>query len=473
MLRSPYLYVPLAAMLLAAFWLHALQVLFWQDDFHFLLVARVAREAGESWLTVFWPGEKSIFWRPLSEGLYWRIVEGALGSSPVAAHLINLLFLAAAALAVAWLVTDYAGLIEPGTDPHKAFLIAGLLYGIHAAHFIPALWATAVHSSMVVLFSSLSLRFWVASLRDSPTALSRGLIAVPLFLVLALLSKENGILVLPLGALLTALVWHRVRPTRAAWGVATASVLLAVAWLALRRDMVVPPSGAYEMGMGTNTLRNLVSMGLFFFNVPRESLRFMLEQHSLVAALWGLACALLQAAAVWMVVTAVSPRLRIRGWLAAGAFFLTASAPYLLFSWNAYAYYITLGLIVWPFLAVLAPLSTGRTRLVLGAAFLSSALSVAGNYWLQYPALLARADWANEQLAVIRTEYSAVADQARARGIDVLIENRHKFLGIGTAGLAFALDLPETSIRVQEQDSQRGRSAVTLIIPDSGDARFE
>jgi hypothetical protein len=471
--RSPYAYVPLIAVLLAIFWLHALQVPFWQDDFHFLRVARDAREAGETWLAVFWPAEKSIFWRPLSEGLYWRIVEGSLDASPVAAHFINLSFLVAAALGVAWLVADYARLVEPRVDAHKAFLTAGFLYGIHAAHLIPAIWATAVHSSMVVLFSALALRFWIAALGDSASRLNLRLAAVPLFLLLALLSKENGILVLPLGALLTALVWNKVRPTPIAWGVAMTSVLLTLTWLLLRREMVVPPSGAYEIGMGTNTVRNLATMALFFFNVPREGLRFVLEQQSAVAAAWAIACALLQTVAVWTVVAAVRSRLRLRGLVGIAAFFLIAGAPYLLFSWNAYAYYITLGLIVWPVLAVLALPSARLTRLVLGAALLSSGLSVAGNYALDYPALLARADWANRQLAIVRTRFPPVAEQARAQGIDVVVENRHRFLGIGVSGLAFALDLPVKSIRLVAGDTPTGDSQVRLIIPDRGDARFE
>ncbi|MCG6862087.1 MAG: hypothetical protein LJE70_12525 [Chromatiaceae bacterium] len=473
MLRSPYLYVPLLALLVGAYWLHALQVPFWQDDFHFLGVARSAREAGEGWASVFWPGEKSIFWRPLSEGLYWRFVEGALDADPLAAHAVNLLFLIAATLAVAWLVADYAPLVAPGADPRKAFMAAGLLYGIHAAHLIPAIWATAVHSSMVVLFAALALRFWVSALRDSPAGWSPGLLSAPVFLLLALLSKENGILVLPLGALLTASVWDRLRPSRAAWRIAGVSLLLASGWLWIRQEMVVVPSGAYEMGIGINAVRNLTAMGLFFFNVPRESLRFMLEQQSAPATLWALACGLAQAAAVWVVLAAARPRLRLRAWLAAIAFFLIASAPYLLFSWNSYAYYISLGLIVWPFLVAVAPLSARKARLVLAAALISSGLSVAGNYALDYPALLARAEWANRQLANISAQFPAVAERARARGIEVLVENRHKFLGIGIPGLAYELDLSPQKIRVVAPQEPVSSASVRLVIPDSGDARFE
>lgn len=473
LLRSPYLVILLLVGLLGAFWLHALQIPFWQDDFVFLWVAREAREAGDTWLSVFWPAQKSVFWRPLSEGLYWRIVEGVFNSDPVAAHAINLALLVAASLAVAWLAAEYAPLISPKVDPQKAFFAAGFLYGIHAAHLVPVIWATAVHSSMVVLFSALGLRFWVSALRTVPEGFNPGLLSVPLFLLLALFSKENAILALPLGALLTAVVWNRLRPTRAAWVIAAVSAFLALIWLLVRQRMVLPPTGAYEMGIGVNTLRNLASMAVFSFNVPRESLRFMLEQQAPLAALWALACALLQGAAFWMVVVAVRSRLSLKGGLAVLVFFIVAGAPYLLFAWNAYAYYAALGLIVWPFLAVLAPLSGKRVRLVLGVALLSSGLSVAGNYALDYPALLARADWAKRQLEIIRNQFPAVANRAHGRRIDVVVENRHKFLGIGVHGLAFTLDLPPERFRVVAADAPAPGSVLRLIVPDQGNVRFE
>ncbi len=472
MARSPFLYVPLLAALLAVFWLHALQVPFWQDDFHLLLVAREAREAGESWLSAFWPTEKSIFWRPLSEGLYWRLVEGVLDASPVAAHSLNLAVLVAAVLAVAWLAADYAKLLQPSLDWHQAYVVAGLLYGIHAAHFLPAVWATAVHTSLVVLFSALALRFWIAALREGGAGLNLSHLSIPSFLLLALFSKESGILVLPLGALLTALAWKHARPTAATWGIAVLSVLLALAWLRLRQEMIEAPSGAYEMGVGANTLRNLASMGAFLFNVPRESLRFMLEQHAVLAALWALACAALQAVAFWIVLAPERSRLGLKEATWAMAFFLIACAPHLFFSWNSYAYYITLGLIIWPLLAALARPSAGGIRLALAAALLSSALSVAGNYALDYPSLLARAEWANRQLALIRTEFPAVAERARAHGIDLIVENRHKFLGIGVDGLAFTLELPPDLFREAAPGEPGTGSAVRLIVPDNGDAHF-
>jgi len=473
LIRSPAFYPLLLAVLVGAYWLHALQVPYWQDDFHLLMLAREAREAGDSWLSAFWPAEKSIVWRPLSEGIYWRAVEGLWDSDPLAAHAISLLSLAASALAVAWLVADYWSLISGEQYSHRAFLIAGFVYGIHSAHLLPALWATAVHSSLVVLFSSLALRYWVAALRDRPTGLTPRLMTMPLFLLLALFSKENGILVLPLGALLAVLAWHRTRPTAAVWLVAAISLLIALVWLFLRREVVVPPLGAYEMGVGINTLRNLLAAVLFFFNVPRESLRFILEQHSAIAGIWALSCFALQAVAVWIAAVSAAPRLGPMGLAATAAFFLISLAPYLLFSWNSYAYYVNLGLIVWPFLAAAAPLSADRLRLMLAASLLSSALSVAGNYALDYPALLARADWSERQLELLRDQFPSVAQVAREQGIDVVIENRHKFLGMGPDGIAFTLGLPRQALRELPANEARTGSAVKLFVPDRGDAYFE
>ena len=211
----------------------------------------------------------------------------------------------------------------------------------------------------------------------------------------------------------------------------------------------------------------------FFFNIPRESLRFILEQHSAVAALWAIMCGLLQAIAVWIVVAAARSRLGFKGGIAVVAFFLIAIAPHLLFSWNSYAYYITQGLIVWPFLAVIAPLSAGRALLILGAALLSSGLSLAGNYALDYPALLARAQWANQQLVIIREQFPAIADQAQAAGIHVVMENRHKFLAIGLPGIAFELNLPRQAVREAQPTTPTNAAAVRLNLPDTDDAYFE
>jgi hypothetical protein len=471
--RVPYLYPPLLAALVAIFWLHALQAPFWQDDFRLLLDAREAREAGQSWLSAFWPSEKCIFWRPLSEGVYWRVVEGLLGASPVAAHVMNLLFLVCASLAVAWLVADYARLVDPSLNWQQAFLVSGLLYGAHAAHFLPAVWATAVHTSMVVLFSALALRFWVWALREQPTGVRWGLVCIPLFLLLALFSKESGILIIPLGALLTAMTWRRARPSRPAWVIAAVAAVVALVWLFVRETMIVPPSGPYAMDVGANTLRNLASMALFSLNVPRESLRFILEQQSLIAALWAVACGALFGVAFWLVLSAGRSKPGLGVALSAMAFFLIAVAPHLFFSWNAYAYYITLGLIVWPFLAVSVTLSAGRMRLVLGAALLSSLLSVSGNYALDYPALLARAKWADRQLAVIRKQFPAFAERVRAEGMDVVVENPHKFLGMGLEGLAFLLDVPRNLLREVAPGKPASPSGVRLIVPDAGNAYFE
>lgn len=171
--------------------------------------------------------------------------------------------------------------------------------------------------------------------------------------------------------------------------------------------------------------------------------------------------------------SSISAGARLKAAAAAIAFFLVAGAPHLLFSWNSYAYYITLGLMAWPALGALAALSAGRLGFVLAVALLSAGLSVAGNYALDYPALLARAEWANRQLAHIREQFPAVAAEARANGIEVIAENRHQFLGMDLAGLAWALDLPIEKLRLADPDTPCAGTAVRLVVPGRGDAWFD
>src|SRR6185436_3379483 len=91
-----------AAALLILFWLPATSVPFWQDDYNFLLAARNARAAPSAtpWLTIFQPDPGQQLWRPISVGLWWRFIEGALGGDARFAHVAGILLLVLASAAV-------------------------------------------------------------------------------------------------------------------------------------------------------------------------------------------------------------------------------------------------------------------------------------------------------------------------------------------------------------------------------------
>ena len=453
---------------LALFWSPLLFTPFWQDDYMLLYFAREAQTAGEPWYSSFNPQELSIFWRPLSEGVYWRLLENHLGADPVTAHRISLGVLVASAMAVGWLAATVVRLVTPEANAAAGGLLAAFLYGIHGANFIPAAWATAIHTPLAVLFSALALGLWVANLRPPGGASGPGLLLVPLLFLLALFSKESALLTAGLGLLVTLWVWPRYRPTTGGWLIMLFSALLAIAWLLIRHQVTAPVTGEYEMTAGTNLLRNGASMLLFLLNVPREALRFVLQEHSLAAALWGAACLSLQTLAFWLLLRKGAHRLNRKGVAILTLFFLIACAPYFALSWNSYAYYITLGLIVWPIVAAASDASRKAKVAAVGAALLSSSLALSGNMVLDYPSLLGRAQWAQTQLPIIEEAFPTPPQR-----LYVQAENHHKYLGIGPYGLAYVLGMKRPQIIELAEGERPPQDSAVLVVSEHGDVRVD
>ncbi len=159
--RRFLLLVLCAAGFLVLFWSQTLNVPYWQDDYNFLLDAREARLAHKPWYSSFFPETKVGFWRPLGFGTYWRFVETVLGGNAQAAHVTNIVLLIFSAAAVGWFVSTLLDRLYPGKDSVTAGLGVAFLYGIHSSHFLPVAWAAAANDSICVLFSALTLRFWI------------------------------------------------------------------------------------------------------------------------------------------------------------------------------------------------------------------------------------------------------------------------------------------------------------------------
>lgn len=450
------------------FWSPLLTTPFWQDDFTLLYLAREAQAAGEPWYSAFFPQQLSIFWRPLSEGVYWRLIENRLGADPATAHLFGLGVLVASALAVGWLAATLTRLLVPEANAAFGGLLGAFLYGIHGANFIPAAWATAVHTPLAVLFSALALRFWIAALRPSGGSSDPGLLLVPPLFLLALFSKESALLTAGLGLMVTFWVWPRYRPTTGGWAIMGLCTLIAIAWLLVRAQVTASVTAEYEMTFGTNVLRNGASLLAFLFNVPREALRFVVTEKSVIAGLWGAACFALQALAFWLLVRKGAHRLNRKGVAILALSFLIACAPYFALSWNSYAYYITLGLIVWPIVAATSNASREAKVAAVGAALISSSVALAGNMALDYPSLLGRANWAQTQRPIIDEMFPTPPEQ-----LYVKAENHHKYLGIGPDGLAYILGVKRPQIIELAEGERPPQESDVLVVPADGDVRVE
>jgi hypothetical protein len=294
------------------------------------------------------------------------------------------------------------------------------------------------------------------------------LLLVPLFFLLALFSKESALLTAGLGLLVTFWVWPRYRPTTGAWLVMVLCALLAVGWLLIREQITAPVSGAYEMRLGSNAARNSLSLFLFFFNVPREALRFVVTEKSVTAGLWGAACFALQALAFWLFVRDGSHGLTKKGTGILALIVIVSCAPYLLLAWNSYAYYITLALMVWPILIALSSATAKAKAAAVAAALLSSGLALAGNLTLDYPSLLGRASWARDQIPIIHA-----ALKRRPEILYVRTGSYHKYMGLGPYGLAYILDMERGQIIELSPEETPPRGARVLVIPADGDVAIE
>ena len=291
----------IAAAILLAFaaviWLPAVVTPFWGDDYSFLQGAHAANSAGDSWWSVFWPERMFGFWRPLSQESWWRFVDGTLGADPQRTHWANLVLLMLAAACVGLLALAIARSCA-WSQPAATAVLGGAIYGVLALHFLPVHWAAAANSSMLVAFTALLLAAWVAAPRARPFTRGLLLISIPLSLVAALLSKESAAMI-PMLMIVLSLFVGKGAPRRLEAAVWVACAVLVVAWLMVRARISAGADPHYDLLLGTNLLRNGLSLVAWLLNVPRETLRLVLTGAPWLGILWSAAVAL-PMIAVWI-----------------------------------------------------------------------------------------------------------------------------------------------------------------------------
>jgi hypothetical protein len=180
------------------------------------------------------------------------------------------------AAAVGWcasIIATQAG--ASGRAPASAFWSA-LLYTVHPSRLLPAVWASA-SDSMMVLWTALALGCWLGASRASTW------LALPLFAA-ALLSKEAAIMV-P-GMALVLWWWLRdARPeaSRPPSNVLTAGVVaIAAVWLMFRINLTAAPSpeSPYALHAGLNVFRNAAALTAFARSEDRaRALRSGFQLH--------------------------------------------------------------------------------------------------------------------------------------------------------------------------------------------------
>ena len=463
----------LVAAIVVAFWLQAITVPFLRDDYSYLYAARQSHRAGRPWFAGLLDAPRDSFqWRPLSFSPYWPLVERVFGGDARAAHALNIVLLFLAAAAVGWLATMLLRAAWPGSNAALGGLLAALFYGLHGAHFLSAAWASASNQSLVTLFCALALGFWLIACTVAGVKGCLAGVTAIVCSVAALLTKEFGAVLPLLQLLLLAWIWPRHKPTLRVWILGMASLGVTGTWWLVRRRLgLPPPPPEYAIHLGLNVPRNAISLGLFLLNVPRESLRFMLLQHSLGAGLWAITCLALQAAGCTLLWYGNAVRLSRRDYGLAAAFTITGCAPCLLLAWNCYAYYLSVALIPYAILLGLAASQARRARLAILLIVASAAISTAGNHLLPYPAAVARAHWARRQLEIVASLRDGNPKVFRGT-VYVHVEDDHKFQGFGVCGLAYALDKRPEDFVILDPAKPVMKDRRVLVVPADGDTRL-
>ena len=123
--------------------------------------------------------------------------------------------------------------------------------------------------------------------------------------------------------------------------------------------------------------------------------------------------------------------------------------------------------------ALLAAIAAHRERAMTVAivlALVSSVLFAAGNYRLEYPALIARAQWGERQLQLLES-WQAQQPGLLAVRVFVRIEDAQKFQAFGAAGLAYRLGLDPANIIGLHPEDPAPAGSVVIVVPASGDVR--
>lgn len=216
---------------------------------------------------------------------------------------------------------------------------------------------------------------------------------------------------------------------------------LVALWLVLRARFTADTDPQYDLVLGTNVIRNGLSLIAWLLNVPREALRLVVTGEMGLGLLWAASTALLMAAAWAIAFRQGLSKLTPRQWILTLVFSLLAYAPYFTLAWNSYAYYAAIAAIL-PTIALARGLA-GRRSAVVAAAFigLSSWFAVAGTRWLDHPGLIGRARWAE-------ATFQSVVGESVGPSLWVRADDPQRFYAMGAAGLAWRLGLQPEQVHL-------------------------
>ncbi len=464
--KNPYSAVWLGIVLFGAsallMWLPALNTPYWGDDYVFLHAAHATNISSAPWWSDFWPTTPPTFWRPLSQEGYWRLVDALLHDNAYATHVVSLSLHVLASMGVALLALATARSCK-WSQPRLVAALAGVVYAGLAIHILPVHWAAAANNSFLTLFTTLCLAAWLYAAETAGVRRALLLASIPLWLMLALLSKESAVLTVALMVIIRLFTGQRQAGRAEVVTLLVCGAITAV-WLVLDAHFTAATDPAYKLALGKNFVRNAVAFVAWVSNVPREAVRMASNGEWPLALAWIAATAIPMLAASAMAFWYGRSRLCARQWLAIVLFAGIAYGPYFLLSWNSYPYYTAIAVTLPVIALACCCIDNPRVLIILALIALSSWVAVAGTRQLDHPGLIGRAYWAETMLQDL--EHRPV--QAP---LWVAVQDSHRFYAVGTAGLAWRLGLPMSSIHVATQCPVDAREC--LRIDDDGRWRLQ
>lgn len=438
MFSSHRVAVSLFILFALALWLPSLFIPFWGDDYYFLTQAREARLNGDSWWLPFFSQSATGFWRPLSMDTGWRFVEQVLGGNVLYAHLYSWVLCLLSAGAVALFAYQFARAME-WRRAKSIGLLTATMHAVHVASYLPLHWVAAMNSPTLVFFLCVTLSVWIALPRLTGRWRWLSLMSLPLLQLLALFSKEAAILIPALVVALAIILRDKQSYSRTDKLVWILCALICLVWLYFYKQFTPQRDSAYGITLGENLVVNSLSFMAWIFNIPREALRLIVTDQPLKGVIWALVCFIPMAILYAMSYMQLARELNWRQWLALAAFVVLAYGPYFVLAEQAYEYYAAVAIII-PLLLVARALTT-TNRLMIGLLLMgiASAAAVQGTRSAEYPAVISRAFWAENQLQWL-------GQQRIELPLVVGVANPHQFAAIGVLGLSWRLNIPREQI---------------------------
>jgi len=306
---------------------------------------------------------------------------------------------------------------------------------------------------------------WIALPRLQGGVRWWALMMLPVLQLLALFSKELAILIPALVVVLALFLRGKHTYKTVDFIVWLVCVVMCLVWLYFYKEFTPNRHSAYGLMVGKNLLVNFLTFLAWIFNMPREALRMFIMERYIVGAVWAAACFIPMAIVYWMSIRALKSSLTVVQWLSGLAFLIIAYGPYFLLADQSYEYYAAVAMI-FPLLLVARALVLGN-QLKIGLLLVgfSSLMAVQGTRSADYPAVIARAFWAERQVENLQQE-------TIASPLLVSIANEHQFAALGVRGLEWRLDLPIGSVILTHQCYRNGEKLAQRILVQNNAGDF-